>query len=626
MKNSPDGKAGATKARMSTSPTKRGRQSSSEVEIVERKSPAPATPSPSKTRVRPSARNKVPDTPSKSSPLKTSGGRALSENGSPPRTPSPSKPRPRPVARTAKTTQPSGVQPIAVNKFPVAVEQISPMHLSFEDERRASSDSDGAEISDPQFFEDAKSNVPDVDNGVEYDTDDYWHAVEYAVANEEADISPAPRGRSTKDLKGKAAMHIASDDDEVGRHHAAHGKKKAAMAVVSSESDDAGLSAHELQQIAEAKRQSLIGTALAARKGSASTVIQSAGPAVEDVFSGTTAKLQVTRASKLLKAMDSSAAKMNNSAAVVVDKNTVYLQDLEVGVRGEVGPAECQVKNPDDEDPGLVYTDLCNLFGSREFRSWSDAPHIGLGTFSAWQEQCPNLDKKQLKRIFEFREYQHIRNASRTVPHNLASKALRGGNTILIIAGSRDTVVQFSTILFVTASSRIHSLQEILKEERRAIQGVPQIVEWERMQSVLCMAHNIPYANINMKAGSITFCTGKTMRYSHAASGTSPAKNPDRFLKKRPLAPQAGDAISPFKVAKDTVTGQGFIPVLDARGVRFNLESDLRELDQKLPAFVGEVPEGSCAWVGYTSTKYETGDGVIGLNFNLMWVVVLGTP
>lgn len=66
--------------------------------------------------------------------------------------------------------------------------------------------------------------------------------------------------------------------------------------------------------------------------------------------------------------------------------------------------------------------------------------------------------------------------------------------------------------------------------------------------------------------------------------------------------------------------------MLDARGVRFNLESDLRELDQKLPVFVGEVPEGSCAWVGYTSTKYETGDGVIGLNFNLMWVVVLGTP
>lgn len=119
---------------------------------------------------------------------------------------------------------------------------------------------------------------------------------------------------------------------------------------------------------------------------------------------------------------------------------------------------------------------------------------------------------RQLKKLFEFRDCRHIRNVSRTVPSNLAGKTIPGGNTILIAAGSRDTVVQFTTILFLTAPSRLHCLQEILKEDRRALEGVPQIVEWERMQSVLCMAHNIPSATVNMRAGSIVFSTGKTLK------------------------------------------------------------------------------------------------------------------
>lgn len=66
--------------------------------------------------------------------------------------------------------------------------------------------------------------------------------------------------------------------------------------------------------------------------------------------------------------------------------------------------------------------------------------------------------------------------------------------------------------------------------------------------------------------------------------------------------------------------------MLDARGVRFNLDSDLLALDDKLPAYEGEIPEGSCVWVGYTSTKYVHKERGPGINFNLMWAVVLGTP
>ncbi|KAF7968165.1 hypothetical protein HWV62_31704 [Athelia sp. TMB] len=102
----------------------------------------------------------------------------------------------------------------------------------------------------------------------------------------------------------------------------------------------------------------------------------------------------------------------------------------------------------------------------------------------------------QLKRVWEFRDYKHIRSASRTVPSNLASKPTGAGNSVLIAAGSRDDVVQFATIIFTTEESHLRSLKPILNEARRCIEGVPQAGEWERMQSVLCMAHRIPSATM----------------------------------------------------------------------------------------------------------------------------------
>lgn len=147
-----------------------------------------------------------------------------------------------------------------------------------------------------------------------------------------------------------------------------------------------------------------------------------------------------------------------------------------------------------------------------------------------------------------------------------------GGNSVLIAAGSKDTVIQFATLLFLTEDSKIYSLQLVLEEDRRGLKGIPQIVEWERMQSVLCMACHIPYANINMRAGSIQFCTAKTMGYGEflelcilflrlTASGSaasSPAKNPSKLFKKMPEAQNASADISPFSSAKNAGTGKAF--------------------------------------------------------------------
>ncbi|KAF7983524.1 hypothetical protein HWV62_21074 [Athelia sp. TMB] len=227
----------------------------------------------------------------------------------------------------------------------------------------------------------------------------------------------------------------------------------------------------------------------------------------------------------------------------------------------------------------------------------------------------------QLKAVFEFRECRHIRNASRTIPANLSSKAVPGGNCVLIAAGSNDTVIQFATLIFLTEESKLYSSENILGDERRVVRGVPQIVEWERMQAVLCMAYRIPGANINMRGGVITFCTAKSFGNTPYSATSSPAKNPAAFFKKVPVA-----GMSPFTSAKPAAVGTETIPVLDARGHSFNLQGDLMMLDKKLPVFDEEIPQGSCVWVGYTCTKYEVKDRPPGINFNLMWAVVLGTP
>lgn len=66
------------------------------------------------------------------------------------------------------------------------------------------------------------------------------------------------------------------------------------------------------------------------------------------------------------------------------------------------------------------------------------------------------------------------------------------------------------------------------------------------------------------------------------------------------------------------------VPILDGRHTRFSMQDNLTSLDRILPPFNAEVPEGSCAWIGYTVNKYTTTKGT-NLNFNLLWVVVLGT-
>ncbi|KAF7981387.1 hypothetical protein HWV62_33877 [Athelia sp. TMB] len=590
------GSAKASTAKKASAPKRKAESvSSSDVEVVEGP-PSPSKSSPSKSRTRPSERADA-----------AAVKKAAADVAALPQVPksAPSTPRkvPRLATHVASPSTPSPTKSITRTLKTVAMVESS------EDEIMAQVSDEDA-ITDHQFFEDRKS-LPVPDTAVQYDSEDYWHQVKENSASE-----------AVKPNKGKGrADSVHTSDSGINRKPAS--KRVAKVVVVSSEEDDVAdvKATRKVQGSSKpsdraAPRGVARVTAAPGGKVAASSAKRSESP---NIFLDAPVNAAAVKSSKILKAMAQGDGAVSSSP-VKEEKGYKYLADLEVGARGETSPAVCEVTNVEDQDPEIDYTGNCNL------RSWSQEEGPGWGTFSGWKDQCPDIYMKQLKRVWEFKEHEHIRNVSRTNPSNLVSKSISGGNTVLICAGTQNAVVQFTTILITTKESHLHSTQTILNDNRRSIEGIPQIVEWERMQAVLCMAYRIPYANVNMRAGSIVFCTAKTMKYM--SGGVSPAKNPSTFYK-RPSgsAVVAGAAGGPlFATPRPTIVGRAPVIVLDGRRRKFNLTDDLLKLDHLLPAFEEEVPIGSCVWVGFTSTKYWSSEKGDGLNFNLMWVVLLGTP
>lgn len=65
--------------------------------------------------------------------------------------------------------------------------------------------------------------------------------------------------------------------------------------------------------------------------------------------------------------------------------------------------------------------------------------------------------------------------------------------------------------------------------------------------------------------------------------------------------------------------------MFDAREQAFDINKDLNRMNQLLPRFEGEIPQGSFVIVGYTASVYKKGEQV-NLSCNIQWAVLLGTP
>ena len=68
------------------------------------------------------------------------------------------------------------------------------------------------------------------------------------------------------------------------------------------------------------------------------------------------------------------------------------------------------------------------------------------------------------------------------------------------------------------------------------------------------------------------------------------------------------------------------VPVYDGRSVSFTFGKDLSRLRELLPTWEGEIPVGSFAVVGYTSSTFTNSSSIVSLSCNIQFVVILGTP
>ncbi|KAF7975694.1 hypothetical protein HWV62_8811 [Athelia sp. TMB] len=311
------------------------------------------------------------------------------------------------------------------------------------------------------------------------------------------------------------------------------------------------------------------------------------------------------------------------------DDDMVLMSDTEP--RGQVGPTKCEVANSDDMDEIIDYNDLPTLFADRRLVSWSQIPGPGLAVPSAWHEENPAISMSQFRGCIQFRKSGWFFNPSRMVPSEMGLSP-HPGNSYIVVGGT--TKVATMTTAILVTSSNIHRMKEVFGEDRRMIAGIPHITEYQRMESGLLMALHLDSAHAQISQQAITFSTTRTM----GTGGSSPSKNPSRMFR-QPAGASASHG-SPFASAMSNIQGSGYgmrmtfvvegmltssvVPVLDARHCRFSLKN-LAGLDKVLPTFNAEVPEGSLAWVGYTVNKYTTTRGSH-VNFNLLWVVVLGTP
>ncbi|KAF7969377.1 hypothetical protein HWV62_27466 [Athelia sp. TMB] len=475
-----------------------------------------------------------------------------------------------PVKSTTQTTTRPTVVKSGQRKS--VLQQLKEAELTSDDDPMAG-EPEAEEVTDPHFFDEPEGPSPP-EEPMDENSESYWKDVDSVHHS---------------DLETIEKEATVAEDPYVART-----KRKGNAVILSAEEDFSD------EDVVESKAAACKSTGMG---GSSSRSAILCLP-LPDVFRDLSAQPVASRGSGTASKPASAVVK------TAAEEKYIYSEDLEVGVRGKQSPSVCEVYNRAELDKGIRYNNPVNL-KVYTFRSWSDSPHAGLPTFLAWKEQCPNISLTS--KLIEFEGNGHIRNASRTDPSTLAAIPLPGNNFILIEAGTRDAIVQFTMVLFLTENTRLHDLVEVL-----ARSGV---VEWERMQVILCMAHSITYANVNMRAGSLQFCTAKTMGY-----GSSPAKNPNMFLRKPSVLAGGKTSRSPFIGPKATVTGNAIIPILDARGRKFNLQDDLLKLNSVLPEYEGEIPQGSCVWVGYTSTRYKTKEKGPGLNFNLMWVVLMGTP
>ncbi|KAJ7083516.1 hypothetical protein C8R43DRAFT_1142699 [Mycena crocata] len=254
-------------------------------------------------------------------------------------------------------------------------------------------------------------------------------------------------------------------------------------------------------------------------------------------------------------------------------------------------PAKCAVSDKALQDPMLydVYKNAPNL-SKGTFHTWSPLQGPGNFRFSQWPEHCPNIQFRMLWACVNFIQHLQYVNLSRASPVGLQAISQEyGNNKRFTLSWDGHTATCMSTGMVV--NSRLLTPGTVTAPTSTTL--------WQKFISIILHAQDV-----ERLAGALRMIMGHQSLHAQIH----------------------GDA---FIFATKSFSKDSF-PIYDARGdAAFNISKDIDDVDNILPRFEdneSEIPNGSCATVGYTVSHFKAKDGKEKVFFNVRFLIVIATP
>ncbi|KAJ7445310.1 hypothetical protein FB451DRAFT_1412823 [Mycena latifolia] len=158
--------------------------------------------------------------------------------------------------------------------------------------------------------------------------------------------------------------------------------------------------------------------------------------------------------------------------------------------------------------------------------------------------------------------------------------------------------------------------------------------DWERWEAFMCVCYNERsiYASITdlalhfgTKISPANDSNVKKMHNKHFGIARYTNSGPST-----PIKSEQSSHGTPTKYSEDfALAYDATIPVYDATDCSFDVNTDLETMHEKLQHWPGEIPQGACVIVGYSSNSYYGMAHTIGkkkhVTANLLWIIVCGT-
>lgn len=245
-----------------------------------------------------------------------------------------------------------------------------------------------------------------------------------------------------------------------------------------------------------------------------------------------------------------------------------------------------------------------------KFSSWWELPPLPLMMLSLWGALCPDLEYELVMKLLGFTLLANFVNPSRTSPQEVYIKRMKGSSPryqAYINDSERPAI--FVTLVRVTDSFIFNTTKTGMV--RHGIYALPHALEGERALNYFAMVFNQRHVSIPVKASVMEFTTRPKPKDNTTMGGTSSIVTTSRMR-------ASTDGFS--------LDFSQPIPVFDATRHEFDPAQDLAHLTDVLPRWEGEVPEGSCVWVAYTTGMYKDREECNALAWNIQWAIVLGVP